>query len=49
MDERSESGVRCITERTEAMHNMKKLILSIFTFLFATATHAQQLNTLLAK
>src|SRR4030095_4101741 len=40
-----------ITERTEAMHNMKKLILSvfIFTFGFATATHAQQVNTLLTK
>jgi quercetin dioxygenase-like cupin family protein len=40
-----------ITERTEAMHNMKKLILSvfIFTFGFATATHAQQVNTLLRK
>jgi len=38
-----------ISERTEAMHNMKKLILSvfIFTFGFATATHAQQVNTLL--
>ena len=33
------------------MHNMKKLILSvfIFTFGFATATHAQQVNTLLTK
>jgi hypothetical protein len=31
------------------MHNMKKLILSvfIFTFGFATATHAKQVNTLL--
>jgi quercetin dioxygenase-like cupin family protein len=40
-----------ITERTEAMHNMKKLILSvfIFTFGFAPATHAQQVNTLLTK
>src|SRR5260221_12286571 len=40
-----------ITERTEAMHNMKKLILSvfIFTFGFATATHAQQVHTLLTK
>jgi len=40
-----------ITERTKAMHNMKKLILSvfIFTFGFATATHAQQVNTLLTK
>ena len=40
-----------ITEWTEAMHNMKKLILSvfIFTFGFATATHAQQVNTLLTK
>ena len=30
------------------MHNMKKLILPvlIFTFGFATATHAQQVNTL---
>src|SRR5713226_7721940 len=39
------------TLRTEAMHNMKKLILSIFifTFAFATATHAQQVNTLLTK
>ena len=38
-------------ERTEAMHNMNKLILSvfIFTFGFATATHAQQVNTLLTK
>src|SRR5262252_10408173 len=33
------------------MHNMKKLILSvfIFTFGFATATHALQVNTLLTK
>ena len=33
------------------MHNMKKLILSvfIFTFGFGTATHAQQVNTLLTK
>jgi quercetin dioxygenase-like cupin family protein len=33
------------------MHDMKKLILSvlIFTFGFATPTHAQQLNTLLTK
>ena len=33
------------------MHNMKKLILSvfIFTFGFATATRAQQVNTLLTK
>src|ERR1700755_413929 len=33
------------------MHNMKKLILSVFivTFGFATATHAQQVNTLLTK
>src|SRR5262245_53415042 len=33
------------------MHNMKTLILSvfIFTFGFATATHAQQVNTLLTK
>ena len=33
------------------MHNIKKLILSvfIFTFGFATATHAQQVNTLLRK
>ena len=33
------------------MHNMKKLIISvfIFTFGFATATHAQQVNTLLTK
>ena len=40
-----------ITERTEAIHNMKKLILSVFIFAFgfATATHAQQVNTLLTK
>src|SRR6266480_1187162 len=40
-----------ITERTEAIHNMKQVILSvfIFTFGFATATHAQQVNTLLTK
>jgi|SRR5215469_669801 len=40
-----------ISERTEAMHNMKKLILSVFilTFGFATAAHAQQVNTLLTK
>jgi quercetin dioxygenase-like cupin family protein len=33
------------------MHNMKKLIISvfIFTFGFATATLAQQVNTLLTK
>ena len=33
------------------MYNMKKLILSafIFTFGFATATHAQQVNTLFTK
>ena len=33
------------------MHNMKKLILSVFIFTlgFATATHAQQVNTLLTK
>jgi hypothetical protein len=33
------------------MHNMKKLILSIFIFTvgFATTTHAQQVNTLLTK
>ena len=33
------------------MHNMKKLILSvfIFTFGFATAMHAQQVNTLFAR
>jgi mannose-6-phosphate isomerase-like protein (cupin superfamily) len=33
------------------MHNMKKLILSafVFTFGFATATHAQQVNTLFTK
>ena len=33
------------------MHNMKKIILSvfIFTFGFAAATHAQQVNTLLTK
>jgi quercetin dioxygenase-like cupin family protein len=42
---------RHITERTEAMHNMKKLILSvlIFTFVFGTAMHAQQVNTLFTK
>lgn len=36
---------------TEVMHNMKKLILSvfIFTFGFATATHIQQVSTLLTK
>src|SRR5215469_8833858 len=42
-----------ISERTEAMHNMKKLILSVFilTFGFATATYAEQVqvNTLLTK
>ena len=33
------------------MHNVKKLILSvfIFTFGFATATHGQQVNTLLTR
>src|SRR5262245_58637987 len=33
------------------MHNMKKLILSVFIFTvgFVTATHAQQVNTLLTK
>ena len=33
------------------MHNMKKLLLwvFIFTFGFATATHAQQVNTLFTK
>ena len=33
------------------MNNMKKLILSVFTFTigFPTTTHAQQVNTLLAK
>ncbi len=33
------------------MHNMKRLILAvfIFTFGFATATHAQQVNTLFTK
>src|SRR5438046_9559985 len=33
------------------MHNTKKLILSVFIFTsgFATATHAQQVNTLLTK
>src|SRR5438445_12719570 len=40
-----------MSERTEAMHNVKKIILSvfIFTFGFATATHAQQVNTLLTR
>jgi hypothetical protein len=40
-----------IIERTEAMYNMKKLILSVFilTFGFATAMHAQQVNTLFKK
>jgi hypothetical protein len=35
-------------ERTEAMDSMKKLMFSvfIFTFGFATATHAQQVHTL---
>ena len=39
------------TLNLEGLHNMKKLILSvfIFTFGFATATHAQQVNTLLTK
>ncbi len=38
-------------ERSEAVRNMKKLILSafIFTFGFATATHAQPVNRLLTK
>jgi quercetin dioxygenase-like cupin family protein len=42
---------RHISERTEVRHNMKKLILSvfIFTFGFATATHAQEVNKLLTK
>jgi hypothetical protein len=33
------------------MHNIKKLILSVFIFAFgfATATHAQQVNTLFTK
>ena len=33
------------------MHNMKKLTLSVFIFTlgFATATHAQQVNTLFTK
>jgi hypothetical protein len=33
------------------MHNMKELILSVilFTFGFATVTHAQQVNTLFTK
>jgi quercetin dioxygenase-like cupin family protein len=33
------------------MHNMKKIILSMFIFIFsfAAATHAQQVNTLLTK
>ena len=33
------------------MHNMKKLILSVFIFTFGsvTATHAQQVNTLFTK
>ena len=37
------------TLNLEGLHNTKKLILSvfIFTFGFATATHAQQVNTLL--
>jgi hypothetical protein len=36
---------------TEVMHNMKKLILSVYLypFRFATATHNQQVNTLLTK
>jgi quercetin dioxygenase-like cupin family protein len=39
------------SERIEAMHNMKKLILSVSIFIcgFATATHGQQVNTLLTK
>jgi quercetin dioxygenase-like cupin family protein len=39
------------SERTEAMHSMKKplLSLSIFTFGFTTATYAQQVNTLFTK
>lgn len=31
------------------MHNMKKLILSVSIFGFATATYGQQVNTLLTK
>jgi quercetin dioxygenase-like cupin family protein len=33
------------------MHNIKKLILSVFIFIFgfATATHGQQVNTLVTK
>jgi quercetin dioxygenase-like cupin family protein len=40
-----------ITERTEVRHNMKKFILSVFIFTigFATATHAQEVNTLFKK
>ena len=40
-----------ISERTGAVYNMKKLILSVFIFTlgFATATQAQQVNTLLTK
>jgi quercetin dioxygenase-like cupin family protein len=39
------------SERTEAMQDMKKLILSVFvfTFGFAAGTHAQQVDTLLTK
>jgi quercetin dioxygenase-like cupin family protein len=39
------------SERTKAMHNMKKLVLFvfIFTFGFATATNAQQVKTLFTK
>jgi quercetin dioxygenase-like cupin family protein len=40
-----------ITERADAMRNMKRLTLFVFilTFGLATATHAQQVNTLLTK
>jgi quercetin dioxygenase-like cupin family protein len=40
-----------MTERKEAMHNMKNLVLSVvvFTFGFAAATHAQEVNKLLTK
>ena len=39
------------SERTEPMHHMLKLILSVFTFTLglSTGTHAQQVNTLLTK
>jgi quercetin dioxygenase-like cupin family protein len=37
-------------ERTKAMHNMKKLILSLFVLtLVGTAAHAQTVDTLLTK